>query len=218
MCARKFISISLYGSHPVYVLGALANAHLVPQVFPGWTMVLHCCLAETDSTPFEALGCLVVGHPRSKLHSGMFWRFLSAWDLGAERVLFRDADSRLNPREAAAVQAWERSGLDAHCMMDHPHHSQFPISGGMWGIKTGVLGHRLREECVAFGNRRQQRLRDMIWLRNRVHPVIQGSLLRHSSVPTKWPSCSWPDHLACEGFVGQQYNGEGNPVWPPVGG
>lgn len=61
---------------------------------------------------------------------------------------------------------------------------------------------------------RQDRVLDMRWLRDKVHPLIEKSLLRHSSVPTKWPSVRFPRHKKYEGFVGQQYDGEGNPIWP----
>ncbi|HPC77997.1 MAG TPA: hypothetical protein PK811_06665, partial [bacterium] len=44
----------------------------------------------------------------------------------------RDTDSRLNPREADAVEEWIESGKSFHIMRDHPQHN-VPICGGMWG-------------------------------------------------------------------------------------
>jgi len=146
----------------------------------------------------------------------MFWRFLAAWDPEAERVLFRDADSRFNIREKACVEAWEKSGLNAHCMKDHLHHAGLPIFGGMWGIKCRVLPYELKKEVLIKSKQNQKRVADMYWLQDKVHPLIENSLLRHSSVPTKWPSVPFPIHPKYKGFVGQQYDQEGNQIWPKV--
>lgn len=212
--SKKLISISVYGTDPMYSQGALRNAELVGEVFPGWTVRIYYARNEINPEPFISHGCEVVGHGRSRIHSGMFWRFLAAWDEEAERVIFRDSDSRLNVREAAAVKAWEDSGKDAHCMKDHPHHAIKPISGGMWGIKCGVLPAELLEECKKLCRRPQRRVMDMRWLEARVHPLIEGSLLRHSSVETKWPHVPFPAHPPYDGFVGQQYDAKGQPIWP----
>jgi len=211
---KKLISMSLYGSDPMYLRGAIANAELLPKIFPGWTLRIYCCVHDMNVTCLENLDCEIVTESRSKLHSGMFWRFKAAWDDTVERVLFRDADSRFNVKEAAAVKAWEKSGLDAHCMKDHPHHSRLPMSGGMWGIKTGVLPPEMFYEVLKMCRQRQRRIKDMHWLRDRVHPLIRYSLLRHSSVPTKWAHTNFPRHPKFEGFVGQQHDRKGEPIWP----
>jgi len=211
--SKKLISMSLYGNKPMYLKGAISNARLLPEIFPGWTMRVYCSEYEIDPTPLRDLGCEVVLRPRSRVHSGMFWRFLAAWDVEAERVLMRDSDSRFNVREAAAVQAWEESGLDAHCMKDHPHHAGLPLLGGMWGIKIGILPRRLFTEVIRMSRMRQKRILDMRWLRDEVHPLIEHSILRHSSVPSKWPSVPFPDHPPYEGFVGQQYDDHEQPIW-----
>ena len=211
---KKLISISLYGDSSKYIDGMIANAELISKIFPGWTMRVYCEASIFNIAPLVKLGCEVILKPKSMIHSGMFWRFLAAWDDKAERVIFRDADSRLNVKEAEAVKAWEKSGLDAHCMKDHPHHACLPISGGMWGIKCGVLPMHLFRDVLKRSRKNQKRVWDMEWLRDEVHPLIKNSLLRHSSVPSTWPSVPFPPHPEYEGFVGQQYDGEGNPIWP----
>ena len=212
---KRLISMSLYGGDPKYIHGALLNAELAPVCYPGWTLRVYLCERDLDPTPLREAGVEVIEVPyRSRIHSGMYWRFFAAWEDGVERVIFRDADSRLNVREAYAVRAWIRSGADAHCMKDHRHHAMMPIMGGMWGIKGGVLLPRLGAECRKKARRKAQRVDDMRWLRDRVHPVIEGSLLRHSSVKTEWPHLPFPPHPEYEGFVGQQYDQEGQGVWP----
>lgn len=65
--------------------------------------------------------------------AGMFWRFLVADDETVDRYIVRDTDSRLNEREARAVDAWIASGKKYHILRDHPSHSQATVSGGIWG-------------------------------------------------------------------------------------
>ena len=46
--------------------------------------------------------------------TSMFWRFEAAYDSDADVVIFRDADSRLNMREKAAVDQWLVSDKNFH--------------------------------------------------------------------------------------------------------
>ena len=55
----------------------------------------------------------------------------------------RDLDSRVTPREGAAVGEWEGSGRGVHCMRDNPYHSSHvPMVGGCWGAR--LPGRRAR--------------------------------------------------------------------------
>ena len=53
----------------------------------------------------------------------------------------RDLDSRLSFREKMAVDEWVESGLRFHVMRDHPSHSMWPMSGGMWGGTRDAMPH-----------------------------------------------------------------------------
>jgi hypothetical protein len=73
------------------------------------------------------------------LKNQMVWRFLPAGEANIERFTSRDIDARLSAREAAVVKEWEESGLPFHVIRDHPSHSNFAVSGGMWGSKGGAI-------------------------------------------------------------------------------
>jgi hypothetical protein len=130
---------------------------------------------------------------------GMFWRFLAADDVQADYAIFRDADSRLNVRERAAVDQWIESGKVAHIMHDHPEH-QWAMLGGMWGIKCRFLNmhdqiqswcsHGLSNNC--YGN-------DCWFLIGRILPLIEESVIKHGNNDTPFP-----DHPPYNGFVGKQ--------------
>jgi len=211
----KLISISVYGKKPMYVHGALLNIPLMKRYYPGWTLRVYHSMEAPVKALREAGGIQLINMGRSLEHSGMFWRFLPAWEEDVERVIFRDSDSRLNPREAAAVKEWEDSGKVAHCMHDHPHHACLPLFGGMWGIIPGHLDreslHRLRK---AF-QYPQARGADMTWLTRWILPQIQTSLMRHSSQKVRWPGAlPFPPHEEYKGFVGQQHDDNGKPINP----
>jgi len=208
---KKLISISIYGDAPMYLQGAIENAKLRSSIYPDWDMIIYC-ENKTDPTVIEQLqdlGCRVEKMGRNRVHSGMLWRFLPGWNPRNTYVIFRDSDSRFNPREAAAVEEWLSLGHGAHCMHDHPHHASLPLFGGMWGVRGGIL----QGQCPfkkQFGQR-VPRVGDMRLLQKHVLPIISKSLLRHSSVDaTRWGEClPFPEHEPWDGFVGQQYNEHG---------
>ena len=113
------ISFGLYGSDPKYLMGALRNLELQPRFFPGWTLRFY----TDDTVPRDIVaqltqaGAEVVNMAQSNISggiAGMFWRFLVADDPAVERFIVRDADSRLNARDAIAVAEWCRSGIPVH--------------------------------------------------------------------------------------------------------
>jgi len=137
----KVISYSLWGNNPVYTVGALKNADLAGELFPDWTCVFYCF----SSVPQE-----IVKELQAKSNTvvrmvdgdgdnrGMFHRFYPADEDGVERMICRDTDSRLSPREVLAVDEWIKQGTDFHIIRDHPYHG-IPILGGMWGVVGGKL-------------------------------------------------------------------------------
>ena len=94
-------------------------------------------------------------------------------------------------------------------MHDHPHHASLPLFGGMWGVRGGIL----QGQCP-FQRRMEKRVPrvgDMRLLQQHVLPVIEKTLLRHSSVDvSRWSEYSpFPEHEPFDGFVGQQYDENG---------
>jgi hypothetical protein len=141
----RYISYSLWGDNELYNIGMVKNAEQVPEIYPGWQMIVY----HDNSVPTETLNILenlnvklvnVDGHTH-----GMFWRFFASDLVDCEYVIFRDGDSRLSTREKMAVDEWIESGKTIHVMRDHPAH-QIPygnnglgILGGMWGIKGNTI-------------------------------------------------------------------------------
>ena len=176
----QVISYSLFGEDPRYIDGALANVRLIKKVFAGWTMRVY----HDSTVPTLVLGELsshgaqLFDMSYSQL-SRMTWRFLPASDPGVKRMCSRDIDSRLSSRERAAVDAWISSGKLFHVMRDHPSHSAFAMSGGMWCSSQGAFGNMSLElEKSQLSNKY---LQDMQFLDRVIWPVAQKSVLQHDS-------------------------------------
>jgi hypothetical protein len=137
----KVISFSLWGNNPTYTIGAIKNADIAAELFPEWKCIFYCfstvpqdTINQLKSKP-NTIVRMVDGEGDNR---GMFNRFYPAEEEGVERMICRDTDSRLSPREVLAVNDWVNKGTDFHIMRDHPYHS-IPILGGMWG----VVGNKL---------------------------------------------------------------------------
>jgi hypothetical protein len=146
---RNIISFSFWGSHPKYLHGAMRNAQLAPDLYPGWTCRFYC----DESVPgafrekLKALGAEVVMRPTPKtFYDGLLWRFEVMSDTSLDRFLVRDADSVINVRERVAVDEWLQSDRHFHLMRDYFPHTEL-ILAGMWGGVTGIFP--LQEELLS---------------------------------------------------------------------
>jgi hypothetical protein len=206
---RGIVSFSLWGRDPLYGRGALANLRLAGIHYPGWRVRIYTddpSLLEGACEPGVPLE--VVRMPANTGVRGMFWRFLAASDEGAQAILFRDCDSRLNAREAAAVSDWLASGHRFHVMHDHAEHASWPMLGGMWGVRGGVIQDMERRLAAwgAFG----AKLDDMRFLAERVWPEARLDLSHHTSVAVPHAAgAPFPPHPPFAGFVGQIVPPEG---------
>ena len=172
---KNIISYSLYGSNPRYTDGALANAKLIQKIYPQWIMRVYYdkTVPGIIIRQLESDGVQLVDMSGSTMNK-MSWRFLAAKD--AERFCARDIDSRLSKREALAVQEWIDSGKQFHVMRDHPSHSKYPISGGMW-CSTTISNI----ENLLTNVKNQAYLQDMNFLNKVIWPMAKKSLLQHDS-------------------------------------
>lgn len=129
----RVISFSLYGTEPRYLIGAVENAKMVVDAYPGWERHFWVSGDVPHGTVDDLASYAAYIHDiPSWCKNGMFSRFL-AHDLpGVERYICRDVDSRPSEREVKAVEEWIKSGAQLHILRDHPFHNRF-IFGGMWG-------------------------------------------------------------------------------------
>ena len=91
----------------------------------------------------------------NKTMGPMMWRFTVADDPDVDVFIVRDADSRLTTRDATIVADWLRQSPETaavfHCIRDHPSHTRFPVSGGLWGARRRLLDAHFNGRQVSYG-------------------------------------------------------------------
>lgn len=199
----KKICFSLWGNDPKYTVGAIRNAELAHSIYPQWKTVFYVGNDVHENTLVQiekAEGELIFMNDSG--WNGMFWRFLGA---DSEDVyLCRDADSRLNTREAVAVQAWLNSDKDFHIMRDHPFH-RIEILGGTWGCRNGILkglSDKIKEyKKGEYDNKYQV---DQNFLKEIVYPIVRYKAMVHDEFFERKP---FPTKRKNKyDFVGQVFN------------
>ncbi len=196
---RKVIAYSLWGARPVYNIGAIVNARIAHFIYPGWTARFYLA-ADVPAATRQALadaGAQIVDAERR--HPGVspsMWRFLPADDPDVSVFICRDCDSRLTPKEAAAVDVWLASGKWGHVMRDHVIHRNVMLAG-LWGARNdGDGGHRL------FMRRRLQRFlkgqsdtrhgADQHFLAKEIWPTLRDNCFVHDSYYTLFNAQPFP--------------------------
>ncbi|PZX62267.1 hypothetical protein [Hydrotalea sandarakina] len=136
---KRVVSYSLYGSKPMYLLGAIENIKTAAWLFPDFI----CRFYVDDTVPATFLEQIkqyknveVIDMTGSNLPK-MTWRFLPADDSNVELFLSRDADSRLSTREKWIIEDWMQHGKQFLLIKDHPvFYKGFLMMGGLWGMKN----------------------------------------------------------------------------------
>jgi hypothetical protein len=212
------IAFGLWGKDPLYLRGAVHNIRCAAEHYPTYRVriytddpaALDAAVAAVVGGRIDSIQALaaaagvpteIVAMPANVGIRGMFWRFLAASDLYADPILFRDCDSRLNPREAAAVAHWLATGHRFHVMHDHPEHAGWPMLGGMWGVRGGVIAD-MELRIAAWGVWREK-LDDMRFLAAQVWPEARRDLCHHSSLAQAAAAEKFPEHAPWRGFVGE---------------
>ncbi len=202
---KKVISFSLWGEETKYCVGAIKNAELAKKYYPDWICRYHIG-KSTPNKYIEELNNFsnveTILRPEDGDWTGMFWRFFDASDLSIDAMISRDTDSRLNNREAYAVEEWLSSGRKFHIMRDHPYH-RTEILGGMWGVRSHYLGdmRNLINQYVK-GNFWQV---DQDFLKEVIYPIVKNNCMVHDEFFEKKP---FPSKRKKGLFVGQAFNSD----------
>ena len=175
----KLLAYSLWGAQPRYLVGAVRNAELARELYPGWI----CRFYVGTSVPLEVRSRLAAfDNTQVRLMDtpgdwrGLLWRFFAAQDAETEILLSRDTDSRLSMRERCAVDEWLRSGTSFHIMRDHPWHATL-VLGGLWGAKRTAM--RTIAESIQSWPAEDRLQTDQEFLQQRIYPQIEYDSLIH---------------------------------------
>lgn len=198
---KKIISFSLWGTDPKYNIGAIKNADLAKEIYPGWI----CRFYVGTSTPNDTLIELekrenveIVRMEEEGEWNSMFWRFFPISDSDTEIMLSRDCDSRLSIREKNCVDEFISSDKNFHRMVDHPYHGG--IMGGMWGAKKGILSNI--KDLISVWPKTNKWQTDQSFLNSVIYPLVAADSLIHDSISMR----NFPTKREDYKFVGEAYN------------
>jgi len=181
---RRIIAFGLWGAEALYNYGALTNAKIARFIYPGWKcrFYLGADVPGGVRRLLREAGAEIVDASRG--HAGVspaMWRFLVADDPEVGTFMCRDCDARLSVKEAAAVDAWLRSGKAFHVMRDHVMHRNVMLAG-MWGGKAQPRLHVARRlQRFLSGSVDARYGSDQRFLAGEIWPVIRGDCLVHDS-------------------------------------
>jgi hypothetical protein len=94
-------------------------------------------------------------------------------------MLYEILNSRLSRREKSAVDEWIASGKPFHFMRDHPSHSNYAMSGGMWGGTHDAIPNM--KFLLLNKNRQHTYLEDMKFLNSMMWIKVKSSEFQHDS-------------------------------------
>ena len=190
----KIISFALFGNDLKYSHGGIENTYLQQKYYPSWRCRFYYdkSVPETIIKQLADLGAEVILKNDYKDCTRMFWRFECFKDRSIERFIVRDADSRLNPREADAVEKWIKSEKEFHIIRDNGQHTA-RILGGLFGANASCIAKiadqydKMLKEHFASGQHITQKHNirgkyfssDQDFLGGYIWPLIEHNHLAH---------------------------------------
>ncbi len=215
------VSFSLFGDDPsdVYFGGAVKNARQYARHHPDFDLWFYV----GRSVPDSVLESIKNANPRASFdlvdecedQTSTWWRYRALKHSDHDFILFRDVDSRLIPREQAAVSEWLDSDFPYHAMRDHQYHGR-QLLAGLWGLKrSAFISHRKIPDRIPgdfYGT-------DQIALLSYVWPACRRKIMTHigcyhifEKMPQRRPFTvprteEYP-------FVAQGFDAEENPRYP----
>lgn len=198
------LAMSVYGTEPRYLVGAVENARLARTFYPGWRVMIWAGkdVPESVNEELRGTGADMRAIP-GWCTNGMMARFLVHDEPWVERYIVRDVDSRLSRREMEAVDDWIKAGTTLHIMKDHPFHCQQPIMGGMFGWRRRQSERKLEPAIRAHAHKTAWG-EDIKLLAMTLLPWAKSWTIHDSCGERNWP----PKGKA---FVGEYVDAEGRP-------
>lgn len=184
MIPEKIVfSFCIFGSVRKYTEGVIVNAKMIAARFPTARTQVYV----SDDVPADIVSQLaamptvrIVSVPRLRGRQNTLDRFLAIDDADCDVMFSRDADSRVNERDAVCVEEFLASSSLFHIIRDHKNHN-LPIMAGMWGLrKAAITGSmrstveswKLRHDYSRYGG-------DQDFLRDIIYPIVSSCAMIH---------------------------------------
>ena len=205
----KIISFSLWGAKSSYLEGAIKNADLAQKIFPDW----KCKFFIDNSVPdfyikklsgFSNSEVIIISNTKA---FGMFWRFYPMFESEDNVVISRDVDSRLSHREYKCINEWLTSEKKYSIIRDHDRHYDWPILGGMWGVK-GKLDAKIAPIMDIYAAHHIYSI-DQVFIRDQIWKYAKDDSFIHGFNEIEWMKKG----RNLNHFIGQGYDEKDNPIY-----
>jgi len=206
---NKIISISVWGNNQQYCVGAIKNAQIAKQLLPDWKcriFVDHTVPVEYQQQLYE-MDNVEIAEVDSEETYGMFWRFYSMFESEDNISISRDSDSRISEREVRCLNEWLESGKKFSIIRDHERHYDWPMMGGMWGMK-GKLDDQIYALMEKYSKQHQYAI-DQVFLRDVVWPIAKDNCKISGIKETEWMK----SENSFDNFIGQGYTYNDEPIY-----
>ena len=206
---NKIISISVWGNNPQYCIGAIENAKIAKTLMPDWKCRIfldHTVPMEFQKTLYQ-MDNVEIAEVESEGIYGMFWRFYSMFESDDNVCISRDSDSRISEREVRCLNEWLDSDKTFSIIRDHERHYDWPMLGGMWGVK-GMLPENVYVSMEKYSSKHQYAI-DQLFLKENVWPIAQKSCIIHGFLETEWMKVE----RSVDNFIGQGYTENNIPIY-----
>jgi protein O-GlcNAc transferase len=206
---NKIISMSLWGNDPKYGVGAIKNAQLAKKLMPDW----KCRIFVDQTVPIEYqqhlydMDNVELAELDCDGTYGMFWRFYSMFESDDNISISRDSDSRITEREVRCLDEWLESDKKFSIIRDHGRHYDWPIFGGMWGMK-GMMDDRVFDLMKKYSEKHQYVI-DQVFLKDVVWPIAQNDCIIHGFREIDWMK----EGRRVDNFIGQGYTSYDRPIY-----
>ena len=218
---KKYVVFQIWGNDPLFLIGLIENVKLSPQIYPKWKIRIYYndvpdhWLLRIKKYPVE-----LIKETFNKKIKFQIWRILPLFDKKVDIFICRDADSRINYREKAAVDNWLESEKPLHIMRDHPRGHKSIILAGMCGFNNRVIRKtiKLKDSDLIHKLKLNDRDTDQEFLRKFIFPFFAHNHIAHDKYnhfnygcegdfppvdPTKRKICN---------FVGEVHDYYNNPI------
>ena len=179
---KKYVVFQIWGNDPLFLIGLIENVKLSPQIYPKWKIRIYYndvpdhWLLRIKKYPVE-----LIKETFNKKIKFQIWRILPLFDKKVDIFICRDADSRINYREKAAVDNWLESEKPLHIMRDHPRGHKSIILAGMCGFNNRVIRKtiKLKDSDLIHKLKLNDRDTDQEFLRKVIFPFFAHNHIAH---------------------------------------
>ena len=176
--SRTVISFSLYGNVRKYVGGLLDNCKDINEFYPEFWIYVYLGNDfdwNVYSEKFNNIKNIKYFRTGCSGHRNMVYRFLSIDFPEVGCAFSRDADSRINTRDRYCIDIFLKSPKRFQIIRDHKLQGNWPIMGGLWGIKKGLLQSKVMHLVKFYSGKAYAS--DQWFLKTYIYPEVKHDLI-----------------------------------------